>query len=36
MGYHPEYGFPEVINVDYQAGGSEQKLLFVSEFTRKP
>jgi hypothetical protein len=32
VGYHPEYGFPTVINVDYDAGGSDQKLLFVTEF----
>ena len=33
VGYDPEYGFPEIINVDYQPGGSDQKLLFVTEFT---
>lgn len=33
VGYDPEYGFPEVINVDYQSGGSDQKLLFITEFT---
>ncbi|HEV3051145.1 MAG TPA: DUF6174 domain-containing protein [Longimicrobium sp.] len=33
VGYHPEYGFPQVINVDYQSGSDEQKLLFVTEFT---
>lgn len=32
VGYDPEYGFPAIINVDYQAGGSDQKLLFVTEF----
>lgn len=32
VGYDPEYGFPQIINVDYQAGGSEQKLLFITEF----
>lgn len=33
VGYDAEYGFPNVINVDYQAGGDEQVLIFVSEFT---
>jgi hypothetical protein len=33
VGYDPEYGFPQVINVDYQPGGDDQKLLFVTEFT---
>jgi hypothetical protein len=33
VGYDPEYGFPSIINVDYVAGGSEQKLIFVTEFT---
>lgn len=36
VGYDAEYGFPNVINVDYQQGGSEQKLLFISEFTPTP
>ena len=33
VGYDRDYGFPNVINVDYQAGGSDQMLLFVTEFT---
>lgn len=33
VGYDEEYGFPDVVNVDYQAGGSEQKLFFVTRFT---
>lgn len=32
VGYDRDYGFPTVINVDYEAGGSDQKLLFVTEF----
>lgn len=36
VGYDAEYGFPNVVNVDYQSGGSEQKLLFVTEFTPAP
>jgi hypothetical protein len=33
VGYDAEYGFPNVVNVDYTAGGSEQKLFFVTQFT---
>lgn len=33
VGYNSEYGFPEAVNVDYEAGGSEQLLFFVTEFT---
>ena len=33
VGYNSEYGFPEAVNVDYQAGGSEQLLFFVTQFT---
>jgi hypothetical protein len=36
VGYDPEFGFPQIINVDYQVGGSDQKLLFVSEFDSTP
>jgi hypothetical protein len=32
VGYDAVYGFPNVINVDYESGGTEQKLLFVTEF----
>jgi hypothetical protein len=34
--YDPEYGFPDVVNVDYESGGSEQLLIFVTEFTPAP
>lgn len=33
VGYNSEYGFPEAVNVDYEAGGSEQLLFFVTQFT---
>jgi hypothetical protein len=33
VGYDREYGFPNVVNVDYQTGGDEQVLIFVSQFT---
>lgn len=33
VGYDPEYGFPSAVNVDYQAGGDEQRLFFVTQFT---
>lgn len=33
VGYDPEYGVPTVVNVDYETGGSEQLLFFVTEFT---
>jgi hypothetical protein len=33
VGYDAEYGFPNVVNVDYTAGGSEQLLFFVTRFT---
>ena len=33
VGYDPEYGFPNAVNVDYEAGGSEQLLFFVTQFT---
>lgn len=36
VGYNQEYGFPEIINVDYHDGGSDQKLLFVTRFTPSP
>lgn len=36
VGYDAEYGFPNIVNVDYQAGGNDQVLLFVSEFTATP
>jgi hypothetical protein len=32
VGYNSEYGFPEAVNVDYEAGGSEQLLFFVTQF----
>jgi hypothetical protein len=36
VGYDAEYGFPNVVNVDYESGGSEQRLLFVTQFTPTP
>ncbi len=33
VGYDPEYGFPSVVNVDYESGGNEQLLFFVTQFT---
>lgn len=36
VGYDAEYGFPYLVNVDYQTGGSEQRLLLVSEFAPLP
>lgn len=33
VGYDADYGFPNVVNVDYETGGSEQLLFFVTEFT---
>ncbi|WP_420130013.1 DUF6174 domain-containing protein [Longimicrobium sp.] len=36
VGYDQEYGFPNVVNVDYQVGGDEQVLVFVSQFTPTP
>jgi hypothetical protein len=36
VGYDPEYGVPNVVNVDYESGGSEQVLLFISQFTPTP
>jgi hypothetical protein len=32
VGYNPEYGFPEAVSVDYEAGGSEQLLFYVTQF----
>ena len=36
VGYDPEFGFPSVVNVDYENGGSEQLLFFVTQFTPTP
>jgi len=36
VGYDPEYGFPNVVNVDYESGGSEQLLLFITQFAPAP
>lgn len=36
VGYDPTYGFPNTVNVDYEAGGSEQLLFFVTRFTPAP
>ncbi|HEX6369596.1 MAG TPA: DUF6174 domain-containing protein [Longimicrobium sp.] len=33
VGYDEEYGFPSALNVDYDAGGDDQKLFFVTQFT---
>lgn len=33
VAYDAEYGFPSVINVDYTTGGTDQRLIFVTEFT---
>lgn len=33
VGYDAEYGFPNAVNLDLQAGGSEQVLFFVTSFT---
>lgn len=33
VGYHPEYGFPQIINVAFQSGDDGRTLLFVTEFT---
>lgn len=30
--YDAEYGFPDMVNVDYEAGGSEQLFFTVSQF----
>jgi hypothetical protein len=32
VGYDQEYGFPDIANIDYESGGSEQILFFVTEF----
>jgi hypothetical protein len=32
VGYDAEFGFPNAVNVDYEAGGSEQLLFFVTQF----
>ena len=32
VGYDDEYGFPDVANIDYESGGSEQILFFVTQF----
>ncbi|HYR11504.1 MAG TPA: DUF6174 domain-containing protein [Longimicrobium sp.] len=36
VGYDAEYGFPNVVNVDYESGGSDQRLFFVTQFTPAP
>lgn len=36
VGYDAEYGFPNIVNVDYESGGDEQVLFFVTEFTPTP
>ena len=36
VGYDAEYGFPNVVNVDYESGGSEQRLFFITQFTPTP
>lgn len=36
VGYNSDFGFPEIINVDYEVGGSEQKLLYITEFDSTP
>lgn len=36
VGYDAEYGFPNVVNVDFESGGSEQLLFFVTQFTPTP
>lgn len=36
VGYDAEYGFPNVVNVDYESGGSEQLLFFVTQFKPTP
>lgn len=33
VGYDAEYGFPNAVNIDLRAGGSEQVLFFVTSFT---
>lgn len=33
VSYNAEYGFPQAVNVDYEAGGSDQLLFFVTEFS---
>jgi hypothetical protein len=33
VGYDAEYGFPNVVNADYNNGGNEQILFFVTAFT---
>jgi len=32
VGYDQDYGFPNVVNVDFKDGGSEQMLFFVTQF----
>jgi Family of unknown function (DUF6174) len=32
VGYDEEYGFPDIANIDYESGGSEQILFFVTQF----
>lgn len=32
VGYDATYGFPSAVNVDYQEGGSDQLLFFVTQF----
>ncbi|HEU0297815.1 MAG TPA: DUF6174 domain-containing protein [Longimicrobium sp.] len=32
VGYDQEYGFPDIANIDYESGGSEQILFFVTQF----
>jgi hypothetical protein len=36
VGYDKDYGFPNVVNVDFVDGGSEQLLFFVTEFKLTP
>ena len=33
VGYDPTYGFVSALNVDFEAGGDDQKLFFVTQFT---
>lgn len=33
VGYDSQYGFVSALNVDYESGGDDQKLFFVTRFT---